>query len=85
MSVKPIEIGEAAKANYQPLIIGRVSTSDQRLGLPDQMIALEKESKRLGFKKSPKSKAVRQSGFEGEQETEKFVENMMIQHLFIHL
>lgn len=73
MSKKPIKIGEAAKAGYQPLVIGRVSTTEQVLGLPDQMKALEADSKRLGFKKSPKTKAVQVSGFDGDQETMEFI------------
>lgn len=76
-NVKPIEIKEAVKGNYQPIVIGRVSTSDQRLGLPDQMKQLEAETKRLGFKKTPMLKGVQQSGFEGEQVTEKFIDEVV--------
>lgn len=74
---KSIEIGQAAKEGYIPLTIGRVSTSEQRLGLDDQMKQLEKDAKRFGFKKKPVSKAVQQSGFDGELETIDFVKEQV--------
>jgi DNA invertase Pin-like site-specific DNA recombinase len=55
--------------DYTPVLLGRVSSSKQRKGLPAQMEFLKRKAKELGFKKKPVELAVRQSGKDGELKT----------------
>ena len=59
-------IQEAVKEQRVPILVGRVSTSKQRKGLPDQMEFLRQRAKELGFKKKPVEFAIQQSGKSGE-------------------
>lgn len=62
---------------YIPVLIGRVSTSGQRKGLPTQMKFLEDTvASRFNFKKKPIAKPIVQSGKAGELETIAFLQDL---------
>jgi len=63
---------------YIPVLIGRVSSSGQRKGLPTQMKFLESEAKkRFNFKKKPLQFPVVQTGRAGELETSKIIKELV--------
>lgn len=72
----PSTIKEVVSDGYTPVLLGRVSSSGQRKGLPAQMEFLRKEAKRMGFTKTPVEFAVRQTGRAAELETLLFMQNL---------
>ena len=55
-------VSDLANAKYTPIILNRVSTSQQRKGLPTQQAFMRKTVKPLGFTKKPVEITVAQTG-----------------------
>jgi len=65
----PIKIADVEE-DYIPILLGRVSSSSQKAGLPTQMQFLKDEVKnRFNFKNKPISVPIQQSGKDGELKT----------------
>ena len=54
----PQTIADVLKDGYTPILLGRVSSSGQRKGLPAQMEFLRTQARKMGFKKKPVEHAV---------------------------
>jgi hypothetical protein len=73
----PVKIKDVEK-DYIPILLGRVSSSGQRKGLPTQMKYIEDEiGKRFNFNKKPISVPIRQSGRDGELKTIQAVKDIV--------
>ena len=74
----PRFIEDVEKAGYIPILIGRVSSSGQRKGLPTQMKFMrEAVKKRFNFKKRPIELSIVQTGKAGELESLAQVEKIV--------
>ena len=76
----PQTIREVVAAKYTPVLLGRVSSSGQRKGLPSQMKFLREQASNYGFKPPFEELAVRQTGRAAELETLAFVQELRKQN-----
>ena len=72
----PQTIADVLKDGYTPVLLGRVSSSGQRKGLPAQMEFLRQQARKMGFKKKPVEFAIQQTGRAAELETLRFVQEL---------
>jgi len=70
-------IKDAVAKGYIPILVGRVSTSKQRKALPAQMKFLAQRARDLGFKKKPIEVPIQSSGFKGELESQKKIQEII--------
>lgn len=72
----PQSISDVVAGKYTPILLGRVSSSGQRKGLPSQMKFLREQATNYGFKPPFEEFAVRQTGRAAELESLAIVQEL---------